>query len=144
MFESLKAWIESIDAESRLFRNADDEVLHSALANLLYHFIALEQRHGEREKHEFERQMRQEFALTDTQIEHLYTAARSSKGDIHEDLQVIASHLKGKPAARMLFMQKLLQLINIHGTHSAELDLFYDTLHTIFPELKEIPEPKDV
>ena len=38
----------------------------------------------------------------------------------------------------MRFMQRLLQLIDIHGTHSPELDLFYETLHEVFPNLKDV------
>ena len=136
MFESLKHWIASIEEESKLFEDSDDEVLHSALASLLYHFIALEDRHSGREKHEFDRLMKQEFDLEQDQIDHLYEAAKSATGDQHEDLHTINAHLKDNPAVRMRFMQKLLQLLNLHGTHSAELNLFYETLHEVFPDVK--------
>jgi uncharacterized tellurite resistance protein B-like protein len=136
MFESLRHWIESIKDESRLFRHPDDEVLHSALASLLYHFISQEKRHDGREKHEFDRLMKQEFGLSQAQVDHLYQHAKSATGELHGDLQIIDAHLKDNPAVRMQFMQKLLQLINIHGTQSSELDLFYETLHKVFPDVK--------
>ena len=138
MFESLRNWIESIRDESKLFRHGEDEVLHSALASLLYHFISLEERHGGREKREFDRLMKQEFELNQEQVDHLYQAAKAATGDLHSDMQTISSALKANPMARMLFMQKLLQLIDIHGVHSAELNLFYETLHEVFPDLKDV------
>ena len=143
MFESLRHWIESIKDESKLFRNADDEVLHSALASLLYHFISLEERHTGRERHEFDRLLKQEFDLNQEQADHLYQAAKTATRDLHGDLLTIESHLKDNPVARMHFMQKLLQLIDIHGAHSAELDLFYETLHEVFPKLKDVGRSED-
>lgn len=144
MFESLRHWIESIREESRLFEHADDEVLHSALASLLYHFISLDERHGGREKHEFDRIMKTEFELDQQQVDYLYQAARAATGDLRDDLSVIDSHLKDNPASRMRFMQKLLQLINLHGTRSPELDLFYETLHEVFPNLKDVGGNEDL
>lgn len=138
MFESLRHWIESINDESKLFEHAEDEALHSALASLLYHFIALDERHGGKEKHEFDRIMKQELDLSQQQVDHLYQAAKAATGDLHEDLLTIDSHLKGKPAARMRFMQMLLQLISIHGVHSPELNLFHETLHEVFPNLRDV------
>jgi uncharacterized tellurite resistance protein B-like protein len=136
MFESLKHWFSSLEADSKLFDDADDEVLHGALASLLYHFIALDDRHSGREKHEFDRLMKTEFDLDQAQIDHLYQAAKSATGDPHEDLHTINAHLRDNPSVRMRFMQKLLQLINLHGTRSAELDLFYETLHEVFPDVR--------
>lgn len=136
MFESIRHWIESINKESKLFRSTDDEMLHSALASLLYHFIARDERHDDREKHEFSRLMKDEFGLNSEQVEHLYQAAKSATGDLRSDLLIIKAHLKDNPGIRMQFMQRLLQLIDIHGARSAELDLFYETLHEIFPEIK--------
>jgi uncharacterized tellurite resistance protein B-like protein len=143
MFESLSHWIESIKDESKLFRNVEDEVLHSALASLLYHFISLEERHGGREKHAFDRLMKQELELNQEQIDHLYQAAKVATRDLHGDLLTINSHLKDNPAARVHFMQKLLQLIDIHGVHSEELNLFYETLHEIFPEVMDVGRKED-
>ncbi len=36
----------------------------------------------------------------------------------------------------MRFLQSLLRLIDVHGVERAELDLFYDVLHEIFPETR--------
>lgn len=144
MFESLRQWIESIKDEGKLFRNAEDEKLHSALASLLYHFISAEQRHSGKEKHEFDRIMKQELDLDQQQVDHLYQAAKAATGDLHEDLRTIDSHLKENPPARMRFMQLLLQLIDVHGVHSPELDLFFETLHEIFPDLKDVGTSDDV
>jgi len=137
MFDSLKEWIESIDEESRLFRNADDEVLHTALAALIYHFVMLDDRHGGREKREFERLMKRELGLDEQQVDHLWRCASSAAGDLHGDLQTIHAHLKENPTARMNFMQLLLEIINIHGVRPAELDLFFEALHEIFPEARK-------
>lgn len=136
MFESIRHWLEAIKEENRLFEHADDEVLHSALASLLYHIIEQEKRHDGRERHMFDRMMKQEFSLTQEQIDHLYEAASAASDDLRGDLHTINEHLKKKPAIRMTFMRKLLQLINIHGTHTEELDIFYETLHEVFPDLK--------
>lgn len=143
MFESLRHWIESIKDESKLFRNADDEVLHSALASLLYHFISVEEHHGAREKHEFDRLMKQEFELNQEQIDHLYQTAKIAASDLHDDLLTINAYLKDDSAIRAHFMQKLLQLVDIHGVHSEELNLFYETLHEVFPELKDVGTEED-
>ena len=140
MFESLKHWLESISEEGKLFHDTDDEVLHSALASLLYHFITLDKRHGGKEKHEFDRLMKQELGLGQEQIDHLYQSAKSASSDPHDDLQIVNAHLKEYPASRLLFMQKLLQLIDAHGVHSSELRLFYETLHQVFPEVKDTRE----
>jgi uncharacterized tellurite resistance protein B-like protein len=137
MFESLKDWMESIEDESRLFLNADDEKLHSALAALVYHFVAADGRHSGREKREFERLMKQEFDLGDDQVSHLWQAAKSASGNLNDDLVTIRSHFKANPAARVNFMQMLLRIINIHGVRPAELDLFFATLHEVFPEVQE-------
>lgn len=136
MFESFRHWIESINDESKLFRHADDEVLHSALASLLYHYISQEDRHGGKEKHEFDRLMKQELGLSQEQADHLYRNAKATTGDLHSDMQTINAHLKDNPGVRMQFMRALLQLVNLHGAHSAELDLFHETLHEVFPDIK--------
>lgn len=144
MFESLKHWFESIEEDSKLFEHADDEVLHSALASLLYHFVSLEDRHGGREKHEFDRIMKEEFELDQAQVDHLYQAAKTATRDPHDDLLIIDAHLKDNPAVRMRFMEELLHLINIHGAHSEELKLFQQTLHDVFPEVKDLGERDDL
>lgn len=143
MFDSLKHWFETLEDGSHLFVDADDEALHAALASLLYHVISSDQHVGVREKREFGRIMKQEFDLTEAQIEHLYQAARASTGHPESDLHTIATHLKNIPAVRMRFMQKLLQLIDMEGARSDELKLFFDALREIFPEASEIARDFD-
>jgi uncharacterized tellurite resistance protein B-like protein len=138
MFASLTHWFDSLKNESKLFQHPEDEILHSALASVLYHVISADQQVDAREKHEFERILKQEFDLDDSQVEHLYRAAKTSTADVQGDLHTLNFYLKRNPSVRMVFMRKLLQLIDIHGTQPAELDLFFDTLHEVFPEVKEI------
>jgi uncharacterized tellurite resistance protein B-like protein len=138
MFESLSHWLDTLNQESKLFEHSEDEILHSALASVLYHFISADQRVDAREKHEFERLLRQEFDLDDEQIEHLYQAAKASNADLKGDLHTLNIYLKRNPSVRMTFMRKLLQLIDIDGTRREELDLFFDTLHEVFPEIKDL------
>ena len=139
MFDSLKHWFESLTEDSKLFEHRDDEILHVALASVLYHVLAADP-HGidRRDRHEFDRVMRQELDLNDAQIDHLYTAAKTSTADIHGDLHTINFYLKRNPAMRMTFMRRLLQLVDVHGAHEAELALFFETLHEVFPEVRDL------
>jgi len=143
MFKSLRQWMESIPGESELFDDPNDELLHTALASLLYHLIAADKHHGGREKHEFDRLLRQELGLGEDQVDHLYQAAKSSNGDLDDDLGVIDAHLRDNPIIRLQFLQKLLQLVSIHGAHSAELDLFFETVHRVFPDLGNVGQKPD-
>jgi uncharacterized tellurite resistance protein B-like protein len=136
MFESLTHWFESLDKESKLFTDPDDEALHSALASVLYHVVSADERVVSREKHEFATILKQEFNLEDEQIEHLYLAANSSTSDLRTDMETVGHFLKQNPAVRMLFMSKLNHLIDIDGVKGRELDLFYEVLHQVFPDIK--------
>jgi uncharacterized tellurite resistance protein B-like protein len=138
MFASLTHWLDSLKNESKLFDHPDDEILHSALASVLYHVIAVDEHVDTREKHEFARILKQEFDLDDAQVKHLYQAAKSSAADVRGDLHTLNFYLKRNPAMRMVFMRELLQLIDVHGAHKAELDFFFAALHEVFPEVKEI------
>jgi uncharacterized tellurite resistance protein B-like protein len=138
MFDSIKHWFDSLKKERLLFDHADDELLLSALASVLYHVISADEHVDARKKHEFDRLLKQEFDLDDKQVEHLYRAAKASTADIHGDLRTINFHLKQNPAVRMTFMRKLLQLIDIEGVYPQEMDIFFEALHEIFPEVKEI------
>jgi len=144
MFDSLKHWFESLKDESRLFEHPEDEILHSALASVLYHVINADQHVDSKEKHEFTRILKQEFDLDDDQVEHLYQAAKGSTADVKGDLHTINFYLKHNPVMRMSFMRKLLQLVDVHGAHKGELDLFFEALHEIFPEVKEIAGEEDL
>ena len=144
MFESLTHWFDSLKNEGKLFEHPDDELLHSSLASLLYHVISADQHVDAREKHEFARILKQEFGLNDEQVELVYAAAKSSSADVHGDLHTLNFYLKRNPAVRMVFMRKLLQLIDIHGARKEELDLFYETLHEVFPDVKEFGGEEDL
>ena len=138
MFESLTHWFDSLEKESKLFNNADEEALHSALASVLYHIINADNRVVNKEKHKFATILKQEFDLDDEQINHLYEAAKSSTSDPHADLQTVSEYLKQNPGLRMNFMNKLNQLVDIDGVKDGELDIFYEALQLVFPEVKNI------
>ena len=136
MFESLKHWLESLEDESRLFNHPDDEAVHIALASLLHHIISADNLESTKEKHKCTSILKEEFNLNDEQIDHLYEHTKATSSDLKTDLQIINEHLKDKPALRMHFMEKINQLIDIDSVKERELDIFYETMHVIFPEIK--------
>ena len=138
MFDSLRHWFDTLKNGSHLFEHADDEALHAALASLLYQVMSADRHVGAREKREFSRIMQQEFDLDANQIDHLFEAARVASGHPQEDLHIIAAHLENRPAARMIFMRKLLQMIDAEGVKREELVLFYEALHELFPEAEAL------
>ncbi len=138
MFDSLSHWFDTLRQKSHLFEHSDDAVLHAALASVLYHIMVADGQVDASEKRSFDRIMRDEFDLAADQIDHLYQAAKASTTDVHADLHTINFYLKHNPAVRMTFMQKLLQLIDVHGAEEHELELFYEALHEIFPEVREM------
>lgn len=144
MFDSLKHWFESIKEGSRLFDHPDDEMLHSALASVLYHVISADAHVIGKEKNKFEAILKKEFELNDEQIEHLYQAAKTSASDIHSDLHTINLHLKQTPLVRMNFMQQIVQLADANGLKKENLDVFYETLHEIFPEVKDLKDDESL
>lgn len=137
MFESLKHWFDSLEKESKLFNDSEEEALHSALAAVLYHIISADKQVVSREKHRFASILKQEFDLDDEQISHLYQAAESSTSDLLTDLQTVNHYLKQNPGVRMNFMNKLNLLVDIDGVQEGELEIFYETLHQVFPEIKQ-------
>ena len=143
MFDSVKHWFDTLKDESRLFEHAEDEVLHAALASLLYHVISADRHVGAREKREFGDIMKQEFDLDAQQIDHLFESARAATDNPESDLHTIAFYLKHNPAVRMTFMRKLLQLIDIDGARREELEYFYDALREIFPEASGLVRDDD-
>ena len=138
MFDSLKHWFDSLAQESKLFEHPEDEALHSALASVLYHIVSANKQVDKREMRLFANIMKKEFELQNDQIDHLYQAASQSTADWHNDLHTINSFLKTKPVVRMNFMKKLIQLIDVDGIQENELEAFYETLHEIFPEIKQV------
>ena len=137
MFESLKHWFDSLEKKSKLFNDSEEEALHSALAAVLYHIISADKQVVSREKHRFASILRQEFDLDDEQISHLYQAAESSTSELLTDLQTVNHYLKQNPVVRMNFMNKLNLLVDIDGVQEGELEIFYETLHQVFPEIKQ-------
>ena len=137
MFESLKHWFDSLEKKSKLFNDSEEEALHSALAAVLYHIISADKQVVSREKHRFASILKQEFDLDDEQISHLYQAAESSTSDLLTDLQTVNHYLKQNPVVRMNFMNKLNLLVDIDGVQEGELEIFYETLHQVFPEIKQ-------
>ncbi|MCP4188763.1 MAG: hypothetical protein GY763_14260 [Gammaproteobacteria bacterium] len=138
MFESLKHWFDSLQDGSKLFDHRHDEVLHSALASVLFHIISANQHVAVREKRMFADILKQECDLNDEQIDYLYQAASQSVSDWHEDLHTINVFLKQNPGMRMNFMKKLIRLIDVDGVQDGELEAFYETLHEVFPEVKQL------
>ena len=136
MFESLKHWFESLEKESKLFNHPDDEAIHIALASLLHHIISADNLESDREKHKFASILKEQFDLNDDQINHLYEHTKTTSTDLKSDLQTINEHLKENPKLRMHFMEKINQLIDIDEVKESELDMFYETMHVIFPEIK--------
>ena len=138
MFDSLKHWFESLKEGSKLFDHPDDEMLHSALASVLYHVISADARVIGKDKHKFEAILQKEFELNAEQIEHLYQAAKTSASDLHSDLHTINFHLKQNPVVRMNFMRQMIQLADTGGIHEEDLEVFYETLHEVFPEVTDL------
>lgn len=138
MFDSIKHWFDTLEQQGRLFEHPEDHGLQAALASVLYHVISADQHLDARKKHEFERVLKQELQLDDDRAEHLYLAARDSSGDLHADLHTVNFYLKRNPMVRLEFMRKLLQLIDVEGTDPRELEIFYQALHEVFPEVKDL------
>ena len=136
MFESIKHWFESLEENSKLFEHRDDEMLHSALASVLFHIVNADGYVDSAERHELDRILSSEFNLDQVQVRYLYQAAVASTSDIHSDLHTINHYLKQNPGIRLRFMELLMRLIDIHGIDKGELDLFYEAVHEIFPEVK--------
>jgi uncharacterized tellurite resistance protein B-like protein len=137
MFESVKHWFESIGEENHLFDHTDDESVHLALASVLYHIINAGHHESRKEVREFRQLLKEELKLNDEQANYLHTAVESANSNFVDDLKIINEHLKQKPMVKLIFMQKLIQLISIDGILDDELSEFYDVLHVIFPEIRE-------
>ena len=137
MFDSVKNWFESVGGDRHLFNHADDESVHLALASVLYHIINAGHHETRKEQREFRELLKDEFSLSDDQANYLHEAAESANSDFEHDLRTINEHLKQKPMVKLIFMQKLIQLISIDGLLDDELSDFYRVLHVIFPEITD-------
>ena len=135
MFESLKSWFDSLETEGKLFNHPDEEAIHVAVASLLYHIINADDLESAKEKHKFTVIMSEEFGLTDKQISTLYRYVKTLKSDLTTDLNTVNEYLKDNPNLRMALMNKLNQLIGVDGVKSNELQIFYDAIKVIFPDL---------
>lgn len=135
MFESLKHWLETLDEESQLFEHPDSEVIHIALASILYHIISSDNVESNSEKQEFKLILANEFQLSDQQIMALYGYVKTLKSDLKSDLLTVNDYLKDNPNLRMMLMRKLNQLIAVDGVSNEELDIFYEAMKVIFPDI---------
>jgi uncharacterized tellurite resistance protein B-like protein len=135
MFESLKHWLETLDEDSQLFEHPDSEVIHIALASILYHIISSDNVENESEKQEFKLIMANEFQLSDQQIRALYGYVKTLKSDLKSDLLTVNDYLKDNPNLRMMLMKKLNQLIAVDGVSNEELDIFYEAMEVFFPDI---------
>jgi len=135
MFDSLKKWIDSLEDKSHLFKHAEDEAIHVALASLLYHLISADEIASDKEKHLFTQIMENEFNLSHEQIASLYRYVKTLQSDLKTDLETVNQYLKDNPNLRMVLMRKLNQLIAADGVKTNELTLFYDAMQVIFPEI---------
>ena len=143
MFDSIKHWFDSLEQQSRMFEHAEDEVLHSALASVYYHVLTADNHPDVRKKREFGRVLKQELGVNDEQVDHLYQAARGSTGEVRDDLHTINHYLNQNPMVRLEFMRKLMQLIDVEGVYPEEMDIFFDALHEIFPEVKDLRDDEN-
>ncbi len=136
MFESIKHWFESTKNDSHLFDHGDQEAVHLALASVLHHTINANHHESKKELADFKHILKQEFDLSDEQVEYLHKTVESANSDFNQDLKTINQHLIDNPMVKKQFMEKLIHLISIDGVLDDELNDFYKALHVIFPEIK--------
>ena len=135
MFNSLKHWMETENKENKLFEDPDSEVLHIALASILFHIICADNLESNKEKHKFALIMKDEFDLSQEQIISLYSFVKALKSNLKSDLITIDEYLKENPNIRMTLMSKLNQLIAIDSVSNDELEIFYDAMAVVFPDV---------
>ncbi len=135
MFESLKHWLETFNKESQLFEHADSEVIHVALGSFLYSVISVDGIENNCEKKEFKLIKANEFHLSEQQIMTLYGYVKNLKSDLQSDLLTVNSYLKDTPNLHMTRMSKLNQLIGVDGVNNDELNIFYQAMKVIFPDV---------
>jgi uncharacterized tellurite resistance protein B-like protein len=136
MFESVKHWFDSLNEDHQVFNHPDDQVLHVALASLLFHIISADRIESPKEKHLFAEILKVQCGLDEAQITHLYERAKSLNSNVHRDLETIDHYLKDNPALRKEFMDKLNELINVDWVRESELETFNEALHVFFPEIR--------
>lgn len=129
---------DSLQKHSKLFDHPEDEALHLSLATVLYHIISTDHIESAKELRKFSSILKREFDLDEDQVYHLYQAAKASTSEMSTDLETINYYLKDNPIVRMKFMDKLNQLVGVDGVLAAEVNIFNEVLHVIFPEIKQI------
>lgn len=137
MFETIKHWLEDSHNHSKLFDHEDEELLHVALASLLYRMMTADDNETFQEKHEFARILKHEFDLTNSQIEALHTRVKSISCPLDHDLETIAEYLKNKPMVKLNFMDMLNRMMSIDGFDPRAMDIFNCAQRVLFPEFKE-------
>ncbi len=135
MFNSLNHWLATLDNDSKLFEHPESEAIHVALASVLYHIINADHIENACEVVKFNEIMANEFSLSDKQISLLYAHVKNLKSDLKSDLLTVNTYLKENPNLRMTFMSKLNQLIDVDGVDDNEIDIFYQAMGVIFPEV---------
>jgi uncharacterized tellurite resistance protein B-like protein len=135
MFNSLKHWLATLDNKSQLFEHIESEVIHVALASLLYHIIKADSVENHLEIAQFKIIMANEFALSEEQVMLLYVHVKNLKSDLKSDLLTVNNYLKQNPNLRMFFMSKLNQLIGVDGVDNEEITIFYQAMKVVFPDI---------
>jgi len=135
MFNSLKHWLATLDNKSQLFEHIESEVIHVALASLLYHIIKADSVDNHLEIAQFKMIMANEFALSEEQVMLLYVHVKNLKSDLKSDLLTVNNYLKQNPNLRMFFMSKLNQLIGVDGVDNEEITIFYQAMKVVFPDI---------
>lgn len=136
MFDSLKHWFENLPHAEHLFEHPEAEKIHVALASVLYHVIAADKLESRNEKKKFKEFLANEFDMNSEQISTLHDNVKTFKSDLKTDLKTIEEYLKEDPALRMNFMEKLNQLICVDGAKSNEIEIFYEAMKVIFPDIE--------
>lgn len=137
MFETIKHWLEDSHNQAKLFEHEDEELLHVALASLLYRMMMANNDESHHEIHEFSRILKHEFDLSNSQIEALHARVKTISCPLDHDLETIADYLKNKPMVKLNFMDMLNRMMSIDGFDPQAMDIFYRTQHVLFPEIKQ-------
>ncbi len=136
MFTSIKHWLDEVHDHARIFEHHESEVLHVALASLLYRVIAADGKETSHEKSTFSRILKHEFDLSDDQIASLHERVKHIDCPVEEDLNTLAEFLKDNPGSKLNFMAMLNQLVSIDGVKDEEMELFYKAQYALFPETR--------